>query len=388
MDTNSGSVRTILHVIDALNIGGAQALLELLAAKTPRSRYRTLVCVLQPDMTVLSRIEATGIKVFCLNRRRPGIVRPIDFISYFYLNIRDITRICGQYQVDVIHCHLSDAEFIGILAGYCCRVKRIVSTVHYPALLPERKSGDIRNYLRIRTTRWLYCLADTVIAVSDDVAEKLHMVFGLSLSRIRVIINGIDVDAIYHTQPNADLLKSLYVTSGQRLITSVGRLMPPKGHRYLIEAMPAIHRQYPNARLILAGDGDLRKPLEARARELGVQDAVSFLGSRSDIADILAVTEIFVLPSISEGTSLALLEAMSAAKPIVATDIPGNSAVLRHATNCLLVPPADPDKLADAIVQLLKDPPAAAHYGQNAYQDACRRYHIDQTISRLMEIWG
>ncbi len=388
MDTNSGSVRTILHVIDALNIGGAQALLELLAAKTPRSRYRTLVCVLQPDTAVLSRIEAAGVKVFCLNRRRPGIVRPIDFISYFYLNIRDITRICYEHSVDVIHCHLSDAEFIGILAGCCCHVERIVSTVHYPALLPERKSGDIRNYLRIRTTRWLYRRTDTVIAVSDDVAEKLHTVFGLSLSQIRVIINGIDVDAIYHTQPNADLLKSLYATSGQRLITSVGRLMPPKGHRYLIEAMPAIRRQYPNARLILAGDGDLRRPLEARARELGVRDIISFLGSRSDIADILAVTDIFVLPSVSEGTSLALLEAMAAAKPIVATDIPGNSAVLRHATNCLLVPPADPDKLADAIAQLLKDPPTAAQYAQNAYQDVCRRYHIDQTISQLMEIWG
>ncbi len=388
MDNQSDSKRTVLHVIDALNIGGAQALLELLAAKTPRNRYRTLVCVLQPDTTVLSRIESTGVKVFCFNRRRPSIVRPIDFISYFYLNIRDIIRICDEYSVNVIHCHLSDAEFIGILAGRCCRMERIVSTVHYPALLPERKPGDIRNYFRMLTTRLLYRLADTVIAVSDDVAEKLHTVFELSPSRIQVIINGIDVDAIYHTQPNTDLLKLLSVKSGQRLITSVGRLMPPKGHRYLIEAMPAIHRQYPNARLILAGDGDLRKSLEARARDMGIQDAVSFLGSRNDIADILAVTEIFVLPSISEGTSLALLEAMAASKPIVATDIPGNSAILRHTSNCLLAPPADPEKLADAIVQLLKDPPTAAQYGQNAYQDVCRRYHIDQTISRLMAIWG
>ncbi len=388
MDTNAPGTRTILHVIDALNIGGAQALIELLAAKTPRNRYRTLVCVLQPDTTVLPRIESAGVTVFCFNRHRPGIARPADFISYFYSNIRDMVRICREYHVDVIHCHLSDAEFAGIIAGWCCNMERIVTTVHYPALLPDRKSGDIRNHLRIWMTRLLYRRAHTVIAVSDDVAEKLHTVFGLSLSRIRVIINGMDVDTFHQTLPKPDLLKSLSVMRGQRLITSVGRLMPPKGHRYLIDAMPAIRRGCPDARLILAGDGDLRKPLENRVQELGLQDAVSFMGSRHDIADILAITDIFVLPSVSEGTSLALLEAMSAAKPIVATDIPGNSAILRHHVNCLLAPPADPERLADAILQLLQDMPAAARYGENAYQDVCRHYHINQTLSQLMDIWG
>ena len=112
-----------------------------------------------------------------------------------------------------------------------------------------------------------------------------------------------------------------------------------------------------------------------------------FLGSRSDVPDILALSDVFVLPSISEGTSLALLEAMAASKPIVATDIPGNRAVLRHGHNCLLVPPGNPEKLAEAISFLLNHPQIAAEYGKNAYQDVYQRFNIDETITQLIALW-
>lgn len=384
----SGRKRTIIHVIDALNVGGAQELLVLLAEKTPRSTYQTIVCVIQPDTTIKSRIEATGVPVYCLNRARPSIYNPLAFIRYFYRNIRDVLSLCRRYKVDVIHCHLSDAEFIGIPAGWLYGADRVVSTVHYPALLPERKAGDWRNYFRIGVTRMLYHLTDTVIAVSDDVAEQLQSIFHLTPSKIRVITNGIDVEAIAGTRPNPELLSNINALPGQRLVTSVGRLMPPKGHRYLVEAMPDLTRRFANVKLLLAGDGDLRESLEQLSRRLEVQDAVSFLGSRNDVREILALTEIFVLPSTSEGTSLALLEAMAAGKPIVATDIPGNRAILRDGYNCLLVPPGNPEKLAWAIAFLLENPAIAADYGMNACRDVSRQFNIEQTVTSLMAIWG
>jgi len=379
--------KVILHVIDSLNIGGAQELLVLLADKTPKSAYQTLVCVIQPDVTLKSRIESKGATVFCLSRSRPSIFCPGKFIAYFYLNIRDIVSLCKQHQVDVVHCHLSDAEFTGILAGWLYGARRIISTVHYPALLPERKSGDIRNYLRIAATRLLYRLANAVVAVSDDVAQQLKTVFRLAPSKIKIIINGIDVEAIHRTLPNPEHLPSLCALPGQRLITSVGRLMPPKGHGYLVSAMPDLISQVGNVRLLLAGDGDLKASLEQLSQDLKVQDVISFLGSRSDVPDILALSDVFVLPSVSEGTSLALLEAMAASKPIVATDIPGNRAVLRHGHNCLLVPSGNPEKLAKAISFLLNHPRIAAEYGENAYQDVCQRFNIDETITRLIALW-
>lgn len=379
--------KVILHVIDALNIGGAQELLVLLADKTPKSAYQTLVCVIQPDVTLKSRIESKGATVFCLNRSRPSIFCPGKFFTYFCLNIRDIVSLCKQHRVDVVHCHLSDAEFIGIPAGWLYGARRVISTVHYPALLPERKPGDVRNYFRITAARLTYHLANAVVAVSNDVARQLKNVFRLSPAKIKVIINGIDVEAIHRTLPNPVHLPSLCALPGQRLITSVGRLMPPKGHGYLISAMPHLISQVDNVRLLLAGDGDLKASLEQLCQDLKVQDVISFLGSRSDVPDILALSDVFVLPSVSEGTSLALLEAMAASKPIVATDIPGNRTVLSHGHNCLLVPPRDPEKLAEAISFLLDHPKIAAEYGLNAYQDACQRFNIDETITQLIALW-
>jgi glycosyltransferase involved in cell wall biosynthesis len=383
-----GKKKTILHVIDALNIGGAQELLVLLADKTPKSAYQTLVCVIQPDITLKSLIESRGAPVYCLNRSRPSIYCPGKFVTYFYQNIRDIVSLCRQHRVDVVHCHLSDAEFTGILAGWLYGAKRIISTVHYPALLPERKSDDIRNYLRIAVTPLLYRLTHAVVAVSEDVAQQLKNVFCLAPSKIKIIINGIDVEAIHRTLPRSELLPSLCCAlPGQRLITSVGRLMPPKGHVYLIRAMPYLISQADNVRLLLAGDGDLKASLEQLSQDLKVQDVISFLGSRKDVPDILALSDVFVLPSVSEGTSLALLEAMAASKPIVATDIPGNRTVLRHGRNCLLVPPGNPEKLAEAISFLLDHPRIAAEYGENAYQDVYQRFNIDETIAQLIALW-
>jgi glycosyltransferase involved in cell wall biosynthesis len=384
----TGGKRTVLHVIDALNIGGAQELVTLLADKTPKSIYQTIVCAIQPDRTMQSRIESTGAVLYCLDRKRPSILSPCSFISYFYQNIRDIVSICRKHRVDVVHCHLSDAEFVGILAGWLQGVDRIITTVHYPALLPERKPGDIRNHLRILATRILYRLVDAVIAVSNDTSDQLKSLFHVSPDKIHVIINGIDVKAFHATQPADGTYLSVRASPGQRIVTSVGRLMPPKGHGYLIEAIPCLLESFPNLKLLLAGDGDLRESLKHLSQRLNVDQHISFLGSRNDIAEILAITDVFVLPSVSEGTSMALLEAMSAAKPIVATDIPGNRAILKDKHNCLLVPPGDAEKLAEAIAWLLDHSDMAAGYGKQAYQDVNQSYNIDQTVSRLMALWG
>ena len=377
----------ILHVIDALNIGGAQELLALLADKTPKAVFKTIVCVIQPDVTLKSRIESKGVSVYCLGRSRPSILRPLDIIAYSYRNIRDIVSLCKQHQVDVVHCHLSDAEFLGIPAGWIYGAGRIITTVHAPVLLPERQSGDIRNVLRIVATRLLYRLTNVVVAVSDDVAQQLKHVFHLSSGKIKIVMNGIDVESMHRIQPNPDILRSLSSLRGRKLILSVGRLMPPKGHECLINAMPHLIQRIDNVGLLLVGDGELKASLEQLSQELKVQEVICFLGNRSDIPDILASSDVFVMPSYSEGTSMALLEAMAASKPIVATDIPGNRAVIKHGRNGLLVPPGNPEKLADAIFFLLNHPQIAAEYGKNAYQDVFQHFNIDDTIAQLITIW-
>ncbi len=387
-DADNGLPQTILHVIDALNYGGAQKLLVSLAQWTPKRLYKTLICSLQENEELKDQFESLNVPVFCFHRPRPSISRPHLFGTYFFHNIRDIMRICRQEKVDVIQCHLSDAEFIGILAGRLTGIPRILTTIHYPDLLPPRRAGDFRNFLRWLYTKIIYKWVDAIIAVSEDVSQKLQEIFGQKPPKVRVMMNRIDVQAFATAPPSEDLRKSLGLLPQNRILTTVARLMPPKGHAYLIEAMHQLVPKFEDLKLLLVGDGDLRQPLKKKCAGLGLMEHTLFLGSRRDIPAILALTQIFILPSLWEGTSLALLEAMASCKPIVATDIPGNRSVLQHQKNSCLVPPGNAAALAEAIVFLLEHPDVGHKYAQNAHELACTRFDIRQSIDELEKLWA
>jgi len=380
--------KTILHVIDALNYGGAQQLLVQLARWTPADTYRTLVCVFQPQLDVRDQIEACGVPVYAFNRARPSVLRPHRLIRYFCRNVKDILDICRREAVDVLHCHLSDAELFGIPAGRLSGRVRIVSTVHYPDLLPQRPGVDPRNLLRKLATRIIYHWADQVIAVSEDVAVQLRRTFGLPRAKLKVVVNGIDTGRFApgnYTDPFDST--SMPDRSGG-VVLSVGRLMPPKGHAYLIDAAAALKERFPGLRFLLAGDGDLKPALMERCRRKTVTGHVRFLGSRRDIDRLLARADIFVMPSLAEGTSLALLEAMAAGRPIVCTDIPGNRGLMVHLHNCYKVPPADAAGLAEGIAFFLSRPQTARRCAENARALVKEKYDIRQTVSALARIWG
>ncbi len=381
--------RHVLHLIDALTYGGAQELVVLLSRWAPKGLYKTTVCVLQPNAPLSSRIEQEGGRVILFDRPRPSILKPLHFISYFYRNIRDIVALCKREHVDVIQCHLSDAEFVGIFAGYWAGVERVLTTLHYPDLLPiSRHRLDPRNSLRRLATRFLYRWVNAVIAVSEDVAAKVREFVWVSPDKVFTIINGIDPGPFLMAKPDPDLAKNLGLGAGNRVLLTVARLMPPKGHVYLIEAMGLLVKDYPDIQLLLAGDGDLKEQLKAQCNALGVSDRVHFLGSRTDVSDLLALTDIFVIPSMWEGTSLALLEAMAAEKAIVATDIPGNRAVLVSPKCGVLVPPGDSESLGVAISYLLEHPEVASEYGQTAGRVVRERFDIRKSIAQLQVLWG
>ncbi|MHC1742408.1 MAG: glycosyltransferase [Syntrophobacteraceae bacterium] len=371
-----------------MEYGGAQRLLGLLARFTPKASYRVVVCALQRNAALKQRIESEGAEVIVLGRARPSVYRPLRFLAYVLGSLRDVRRICRERRVETIQCHLSDAEFVGIIAGAICGSCRVVTTVHYPELLPYRLPGEWRNRLRIVLTRLLYRRwADSVIAVSTDVAQKLEEVFLLEPAKVHVVVNRIDVQAFQSGQYSEELRRSLGLRPEDRLLVTVGRLAPPKGQAFLLEALAILARKHETLRLMLVGDGELKDSLEAICRRLSLTDRVIFAGNREDVADILAMAELFVLPSLSEGTSLALLEAMAGGKPVVATDIPGNRSVIERGKSGLLAPPGDAAALADAIDQLLDHPDRAKAMGQNAHALAASHYDIRETVRELERVW-
>ncbi|GAB6036598.1 hypothetical protein JCM15519_11570 [Fundidesulfovibrio butyratiphilus] len=378
--------RPVLHVIDSLDCGGAQELLVLLARVTPQDRYPTSVVVIQPFTGMLPRLQAEGVKVFCLNRQRPSILNPLKFLRYTLDTVRDLRRICLDRGVRVVHCHLSDAEFTGILTGRLCKVDRVLDTVHTPLVLPKRGRFDPRTMLRRLLTRLLLNRADWVIAVSSETARTLTEM-GVSPRRIRVVENGIDI-AAYTLEPDPRLRTELGLEPEDRVLLSVGRLTEQKGHVHLLDALPAIVAREPRTRLVVLGEGELRAPLERQAASLGMTDHVRFVGVRPDVARVLALAEIFAFPSLWEGTSLALLEAMAATKPIVATDIDGNRPVLAHERDCLLVPPADPAALAGAVLRLLNDRELARTLARTAHQEARRQFDVRAMAATYQSLWN
>jgi glycosyltransferase involved in cell wall biosynthesis len=171
------------------------------------------------------------------------------------------------------------------------------------------------------------------------------------------------------------------------LIVAIGNLYPVKGHIHLLEALALLADQFPGLHVAIAGRGELERALLARADELRLRDRFHLLGLRSDIANLLAGADVFVLPSLSEGLPLALLEAMMAGRPIVATDVGEVSVALADGAAGVLVPPADTSALAAALARLLSDPSEARRLAEAAGRRAAAEYVLCQMVERYASLY-
>jgi len=383
--------RTALHVIDALNVGGAQELLALLAKWAPPGRSMA-VCVLQPRLDAKPRLEAQGVPVYALNRPRPSILSPFRFLAYVLGNLRDIARLKRKLGADVVHCHLSDSEFLGILAGRTSGARKVSMTFHTPMLLPERKNhclaNRLRDSLRIWAMRLIYRRADAVVAVSAETLRALRDVIGIDPARLAHIPNGVDCDDLASRVPSEALRRELGLAPGDRVMLNLGRLVPLKGQIYIIQALAELAGTHSNLKLLIAGDGPEQGALAGEIARLGLGDRAFLLGARSDVAELLAISDLVVGASLWEGTSLALMEAMAAGRALAVTDIPGNRELLADGASALMFPPADARAMAQAVGRLLDDPPLAERLIRAAQAKARDKFDIRRVVAAYEALWA
>jgi glycosyltransferase involved in cell wall biosynthesis len=385
---------TVLHVIDSLNVGGAQQLLVLLAKYNPPGR-RMAVCVLQPDLEIAGRIEAHGVPVHPLGRLRPSVTSPFRFLAYVLGSLRDIARLKKKLGADIVHGHLSDAEFLSILAGRATGARKVTITFHTPQLLPERRGGGLRNRLRVLAMRLIYRRADAVVAVSAEILDALREVVGIDPARLVHIPNGVDClalggvecDALASRRAPEALRHELGLGADDTVLLNVGRLTAQKGQMHLIEALAALSRDHPRLKLLLAGDGPDRGELSAAIARLGLGGRAVLLGSRGDIADLLALADVVVVSSLWEGTSLSMMEAMAAGKTMAVTDIPGNRELLEDGVDALMFPPADTAAMARALDRLLADRVLAGRLALAARAKAKERFDIQRVAAAYEALW-
>ena len=288
-----------------------------------------------------------------------------------------LTRSLRAHRVDLAHSH----EFTFAVHG-AWSARRLgighVTTIHGGRYW----AGALRRRLLFRGA---LALGGELAAVSETLrghlAEDLH----IPEARIRYIPNGVPSDVAGRRAP---LRRELGLDDADRLALAVGNLYPVKGHRVLVDALGALRHRQPSLHIAVAGRGAEESALLERADALGVRDRVHLLGLRSDVADLLAAADLFVMPSISEGLPMALLEAIFARVPIVASEVGAIPDVLEHGAGGLLVPPGDSARLAQAIDEVLANTETATGRAARARENAMSRYSLDAMVDRYVEVYS
>jgi len=358
----------VAYVIWSLEPGGAERIVMNLAKLADRTSITPAVICLNQKGALAEELEGRGIRVTALGKK-PGFDPAI---------ILGLSREVRRMGPDILSTHLWTSNFWGRIAGLLCRVPVIVATEHN---LPH--SRRFHHYL---ADYLLAALTNRVIAVSESVEKAFRRKLPGLGRKIVVIRNGIPVEE-FEDASGTSIKGELGLGESEPIVATIGRLVEQKGVTYLIQAAPEILNHYPAARFVVAGDGPLRPALEKEAKALGVVSSFLFLGTRKDVPDILGSTDIVAVPSLYEGLPLSVLEAMAAGKPIAATRVPGITEVVEDGREALLVPPGQPEALAEAIVRLLGDAALGRLLAKNARERVRREFAVERMVSETESLY-
>ncbi len=347
----------VLHFIGSLRVGGAEKVVATLVTSTDRNRLR--LCVLAFDGGLLEReLSKEGIEV---------VIKPFKWFRlpfWMVATVRELRR----RKVDVIHTHLFTADLLGRVVGRLAGIPVIVSTLHAPSTWKKSRSlkDRVKRYLDMVTANRIN---DGLIAISEEVKRYQVETGGMKESKIRVLTNPVSMsDFSKDLSCKRETRMALGLSEKDIVLINVGSLKPIKGQQYLIQAVAHLRDRHPDLKTIIVGDGYLRNDLERLCERLRVKERVLFVGLRQDIPRLLSVADIFVVSSLSEGISIAILEAMAMELPIVATDTGGNKELIRNKETGLLTIPADERDLANCIESLIRHPDSARQMAENAFE--------------------
>jgi sugar transferase (PEP-CTERM/EpsH1 system associated) len=326
-----------MHLIHQLGTGGAENGIINLLNHINKEFFETSICAFVGNGTQTARLDQRVIRLFELDKRAG---------NDFTLPIR-LWRLCRKWRPHILHTHAWGTLCEGIIGA---RLARIPVVIHGEHGTIQQKAANIC------VQRMFWNFTNQILTVSKAHKENLTKTIGYPPSRIKVIINGVDTKRFSNVKKSESIRDFLGITEKDIVIGIVGRLVPVKNQKMLIKAFAILARRYLNVKLILVGDGPLKNELFQLAASLGVSSRVMFLGRRSDIPEILQSMDIFVLTSISEGMSNTILEAMSSRLPVVASDVGGNSEIVKKDVTGFLVPSNNKNALVDALKILIENP--------------------------------
>ena len=352
----------IVQCVNNLDLGGLERMVLSLAKQLKIRGYGSSICCIENRGALADEAERSGIVVHTLHARETGQWRAINRLN----------QLLNECHPNVFHSHNFKPFYYGAIARL-----RGAADVHV-----HTRHGA---FTKVHRAHWRYRLLrpwiDELVTVSEDGRRQLANQTGLNAAHIGVVVNGVDTDCFHPSNDRAAARRALAVPVDDCLILAAARFSIEKNLETLLQAFALVAVEHSKARLWLVGDGPERQMLEGLAHQLGIDSKIRFFGFRNDVAELLRAADVFTLTSLSEGLSVALLEAAASGLPIVATDVGGNREIVNPPECGLIVPPRDPRALAAAYLQLLRDPATCAQIGTRA-----RARIIDQfSLQRMVE---
>lgn len=375
---NSERMTTIFHLMKMKGVSGSENHLLTLLRDMDRREFRFHVGILaEPRHIPLLQayrqaLEEAGVTVAFFPMRK----------FFDYSLIWRLRRYMREHQIDLVHTHLIHADLYGTLAAKAAGISTIISSRH----------NDDR-FRRHRVLIWLNRLLahwqTKIIVISDWVGRFLQEVEGIPAEKIARIHYGLDPAPIEALADPAYVRQQFNIPADAPVIGTIGRLTAQKGQIYLLQAASLLKKEFPNLRVIIIGDGELRGELEARTKALDITTQVIFTGSRDhrETLRLLSGMDMFVFPSLWEGFGLVLLEAMALKKPIVASNVSAIPETVRHKETGLLVLPENSEQLADAITELLQNSFLSNEMGISGYRRLQQDFSVNAMLARTTSLY-
>jgi glycosyltransferase involved in cell wall biosynthesis len=360
----------VVYLTHTLGVGGAEELILNMVTRLPRDRFEPIVCCFEnPPGPIGPEIAAHGIQVIPLGVA-PGWRRPLAWWSI----VRQLRRLRPQ----IVHAFMLPASLYGRSAAVVAGVPIIIGT---EVNIYEQKQ---RHHILIE--RLLAARSACVIASAESVKSAYARQLGIDAAAVRVVYNAVNWDRLLATKSPHEVRSELAIPLDRLVVGVVATLQDKKGPHVLLDAVartPGLEAVW----LMLVGDGPMRSTLEAYATELGIRDRVTFCGTRRDLGNVLPAMDVFTLPSLWEGLPLALLLAMGASRPVVATRIAGIPEVVTDAETGLLVEPGDAGAIGAALARVCGDASLRARFGARARAAVLDRFGADAHSAAVIGIY-
>ncbi|MDP9053816.1 MAG: glycosyltransferase [Acidobacteriota bacterium] len=361
----------VLNILTNFHIGGTERQVTNLALKLNSARFELHLACLRNSGELLEELKTLDIP-------RPEFRIGSLYSFRTFLQAVKLIRYLRRNRIQMVHSYGTYPNIFTVPAAWLAGVPVIIASI--------RDRGDILSPWQRRLQKAVCRLADCVLVNASTIRDTL-IDQGYRGENIRVIPNGVMPSNRVSCRERGELRAELGLPPGAPVVLVFSRLNRMKGVEYFLEAAVSVLKTFPEVKLVIAGDGANRVELEQYAAQLGIAASVVFTGFRTDLPDLLREADVSVLPSLSEGLSNSLLEAMSAGVPVIATNVGGNPEIVEDGTSGLLVPVRDANALAAAMIRMLADPELRRNLGTAGRRRIASEFSMERSLESVEHLY-